>query len=286
MVELVREEIPLAAFDVQGDRRLRVFFLLPAAYVADVELVQDGDVVGVALYRRVYRGTEPGDDEVDGAYLSPGAVAIDLDAPLGGRAVVGLGSGVAVPPVAVAGKRKPFGSTLLEVAAEDAPRWRFVGEGPRPDDPPVTVAPPPDAGPGAAFPPGTARELVAAFAEWLDTVVPAAVRVTSDGAHGLRLRVEGPPERRATVDLSVLAGVGTWGEAAEQLEYLLPDVEEAVAEITGQGFPPFPASPVWEAGWASSFVELGDDGVTCGWRRTDGWQLAMDPWRPEDERED
>lgn len=128
MAELVREEIPLEAFDVPEERLLRVFFLVPEAFVAEVALKEGGagDPIGVAAYRRVFRATEPGEpEEVDGAFLVVGRLALELREPWAGRSVVHLGSATPVATLEAAARRDPDGDSLLRAAASPAVRWRF-----------------------------------------------------------------------------------------------------------------------------------------------------------------
>ncbi|WP_022927781.1 hypothetical protein [Patulibacter americanus] len=299
MGELVREEIAVEAFDVPGDRELRLFFLLPETFVAEATLAEDDDggPIGVALYRRVIRATEPGEhDESDAAFLVVGTLTFALREPWADRPVVRLGSAAPVATLAGAGRRNAYGQELLRAAEGRSLRWRRAD-----DEPPVATmsggdeaprvqgAPTPAPSPeprsvldllrvDAPFDPRQGRALVHRLGRWLDAVVPDGVRVASDKDLYLQLWSGTAPRTRRAVDLGVLAEVDSWEEAGEQLWFLFEEeLPDAVAALGGRPFPDPPATKRCGPGGASPFVRLRDGALECGWRREDGWQLSMDP---------
>lgn len=125
MADLVRERVPVTAYDEATPGTLRLFFPVPWSFLTEVEVVEGAEAVAVALYRRVLRATTTGDrDEVDGAFLTVGTVRLDLHRALGTRRLVHLGGGDPVATLAGAARRGPFRTELLDARDADSPRWR------------------------------------------------------------------------------------------------------------------------------------------------------------------
>lgn len=127
MADVVREAVPITAYDAPDERTLRVFFLHPWTFITDVELSEPDDgTIRVALHRRVLRATpEDPIHEVDAAFLVVDSLRFDLEAPIGERRVQDAVTGNPIATVAGAAKRGLIRAKLIEAPTNETHRWRF-----------------------------------------------------------------------------------------------------------------------------------------------------------------
>lgn len=127
MADIVREAVPITAYDATDEHTLRVFFLHPWSFITDAELTEpDNRTIRIALHRRVLRATpEDPIHEVDAAFLVVDSLRFDLAAPIADRHVQDANTGNPIATLAGATKRGLLRAQLLEAPACQTHKWRF-----------------------------------------------------------------------------------------------------------------------------------------------------------------